>query len=302
VQIERAESDADLREVIAVRAAVHPEVTSTLEGIRHHLEAFTGLAYFVAQVEGVRVGCAFCGSFPGSEGDPRVAADIAVLAKHRRHGIGSALARVVSAHARGLGKHGLTIEAREDTPESSAFLEKRGFIEVERQKALALELGGLELPRPEPPPETRIVTLGERPDLDRAMFPVGIEAARDIPGLDGEQDLTFEQWRSGELERPSRAPERTFVALAGEEVVGYAALEAYGDVAVHGLTAVARPWRRRGIARALKLSQLRFAQNAGFERVLTESEERNEPMRRLNESLGFRPIPGMIVYQGPLLD
>ncbi len=70
----------------------------------------------------------------------------------------------------------------------------------------------------------------------------------------------------------------------------------------HGLTAVARAWRRRGIGRALKLSQLHAAQREGLTRVLTESEETNEPMRRLNESLGFRPIPGMIVYRGPLLD
>ena len=33
---------------------------------------------------------------------------------------------------------------------------------------------------------------------------------------------------------------------------------------------------------------------------MTESEERNEPMRRLNEKLGYRPGPGMIALRGPL--
>jgi hypothetical protein len=33
---------------------------------------------------------------------------------------------------------------------------------------------------------------------------------------------------------------------------------------------------------------------------VTESEERNEPMRRLNEKLGYLPEPGMIVLRGPL--
>ena len=39
-----------------------------------------------------------------------------------------------------------------------------------------------------------------------------------------------------------------------------------------------------------------------YERMLTESQHENEPMRRLNESLGYRPIPGTIVFRGPLLD
>ena len=269
-----------------------------MENLRHRSGSS---AYFVARVDDEPVGCASCLVFPGTEGGSFAHADVSVLAENRRHGIGTALARAVSEHARKLGKIGLTVEAREDTPEASTYLEKRGFVEVERQKALALQLAGLDLPGPQPPTGVQIVTLEHRPELDRAMYRVGLEAGRDIPGLDSEHEPSFEQWRSFEIERPSRKPEWIFVAVAGDDVVGYASLEGYGDVAVHGLTAVRRAWRRRGVARALKLSELRAAQAAGVRRVLTESEERNEPMRRLNESLGFRSIAGMIVYQGPLL-
>jgi ribosomal protein S18 acetylase RimI-like enzyme len=301
IAVRRAESDDDLRDVIAARYAVHPEAESTIEGYRHHLASWPGLAYFAAHAGTTPVGCGFCGPFPGTEADPFVNADFSVLAEYRRRGFGSAIARAVSEHARSLGKEGLTVEAREDTPEASDFLEKRGFVEVERQKALALELDDLELPEPAPPEGVIIVTRAERPGLERAMYEVGVEAGRDIPGLDSEHTTTFEEWRAFEIERPSRSPARTFIALAGDEVVGYAVLERYGDVGSHGLTAVKRAWRRRGIARALKLNQLHRAQQEGLTRVLTESEERNDPMRRLNESLGFRPIPGMIVYRGPLL-
>ncbi len=69
------------------------------------------------------------------------------------------------------------------------------------------------------------MTRADRPDLERGMYEVGVEAGRDIPGLDSEHDSTFEQWRAFEIERPSRSAERTFIALAGEEVVGYASLE-----------------------------------------------------------------------------
>ena len=39
-----------------------------------------------------------------------------------------------------------------------------------------------------------------------------------------------------------------------------------------------------------------------LKRLLTESEERNEPMRRLNEKLGFVPAPewSTVVIRGPL--
>ena len=297
----RAESDDDLHGLIAVRKAVHPEVMPALENLRHHLRISRQSAYFVARMAEEPVGCGFCGGLPGDEDGPHVRADVSVLAERRRRGIGTALARAVSEHARSLGKAGLTVEAREDVPEASEFLEKRGYVELERQKAVALELQEVQLPDPAPPGGVRIVTRAERPDLERGMYAVGLEAGRDIPGHDADYDQTFEQWRSFEIERPNRPPQWTFVALAGDEVIGYAALEAYGNVVSHGLTAVRRDWRRRGVARALKLSQMGAAQAAGSVRALTESEERNEPMRRLNESLGFQPIPGMIVYRGPLL-
>ncbi len=298
----RAESDDDLRVMIAVRTSVNPDAFPTVENLRHHLDSEPGLAYFVGRLGGEPVACGFAGAFPGSENDPYLQADFSVVAEHRRRGIGSAVAAAVSRHARSLGKTGLTVEARDDAPEAIEFLEKRGYEEVERQKALALELGDLDVPAPEPPRGIEIVSRAERPDLERSMYEVGLEAGRDIPGLDGQNDPTFEQWRSFEIDRPSRRPEFTFLAVEGDEVVGYAVLDAFPKIAYHGLTGVKRAWRRRGVARALKLSQITAAKAAGYDRILTESQQDNEPMRRLNESLGFRPIPGTIVYRGPLLN
>src|SRR5207247_2317892 len=104
-----------------------------------------------------------------------------------------------------------------------------------------------------------------------------------------------------EINRPTRRPELCFIALAGDEVVGYAALQVFGDEAHHGLTATRRDWRRRGVATALKRAEIAAAKRAGFKRLLTESEERNEPMRRLNEKLGFVPAPewSTVVMRGP---
>jgi mycothiol synthase len=85
-------------------------------------------------------------------------------------------------------------------------------------------------------------------------------------------------------------------------VIGYAFLLAQDDRAFHGLTVTRRDWRRRGIATALKRAEIAAAKSEGFKRLLTESEERNEPMRRLNEKLGFVPAPewSTVVMRGPI--
>ena len=134
------------------------------------------------------------------------------------------------------------------------------------------------------------------------MYEVGVEAARDIPGLDGASDPSFESWAAFELERPSRDPELCFIALVDGRVVGFASLDVFPDDVFHGLTAVARDWRGRGVGTALKRSQIAAAKERGFRRLLTESQHENEPMRRLNEKLGFRPEPSLstIVLRGPL--
>ena len=64
-----------------------------------------------------------------------------------------------------------------------------------------------------------------------------------------------------------------------------------------GLTAVLPPYRRRGIALALKLRGIRYAQAVGCPAILTGSEEHNRPMLTLNARLGFVPQPAWITFE-----
>ena len=105
------------------------------------------------------------------------------------------------------------------------------------------------------------------------------------------------------MQRAGDRPDATFVALAGDEVVGYAKLAFHGGepgIAYHDLTAVKRAWRSRGIARALKAAQIRWALASGYEELRTRNEQRNEPIRRLNARFGYRPGIGRIYLVGPL--
>ena len=105
------------------------------------------------------------------------------------------------------------------------------------------------------------------------------------------------------MQGPGDRPEATFVAVAGDEVVGYAKFSltaARPTSAAHDLTAVRRTWRGRGVARALKAAQIGWAKANGFERLTTRNEERNAPIRRLNAEFGYRAGIGRIYLQGPL--
>jgi len=60
-------------------------------------------------------------------------------------------------------------------------------------------------------------------------------------------------------------------------------------VCYHGMTGVARAWRGRGVATALKRRQIAAARAAGYRLLMTENEHRNVPIRRLNEAFGYVP-------------
>jgi GNAT superfamily N-acetyltransferase len=293
--IDPATTDAELEALLDVRRRATPEDVVTLENLRFNLDRKPDLVYLVARAGDEPVGCAVVEAWTGL-----AVGHIVVVPDRRRSGIGTALLEDVRKRARGLRRDTLQGEVRESDPESREFLEHRGFVQVGGEKAVALDLSGIEAPEIDPPEGVRIVTRVEEPDRLDEMYAVGVQADEDIPGSEGVQ--TFEQWKAHEIDRPTRRPELCFIALAGDEVVGYAALQVFGDEAHHGLTATRRDWRRRGVASALKRAEIAAARRAGFRRLLTESEERNEPMRRLNEKLGYVPAPewSMVVMQGPV--
>jgi GNAT superfamily N-acetyltransferase len=106
-----------------------------------------------------------------------------------------------------------------------------------------------------------------------------------------------------EMQGEGDRPEATFVAVAGDEVVGYAKFS-LGNVerksVHHDLTGVKRAWRGRGVARALKATQIGWAKNHGYEELRTRNDARNEPIRKLNKAFGYRPAVGRIYLLGPL--
>jgi GNAT superfamily N-acetyltransferase len=252
---------------------------------------------FLIAREGQRpVGCGFVWTdLPAAYAE----AHLVVVPAARGRGVGSALVAELGAVARADHKDELEGEARADDNASQAFLENRGYRVVGGEKWLALDLEAADKVGVELPPGISIVTRADRADLTDALFAVAQEGVADIPASPGPG--TYEQFLSIEIERPTRRAELFFIALAGDEPVGYATLDDFGRDAHNGLTAVKRAWRRRGVATALKRAQIAAAKRAGFRRLVTGSEERNIAMRSLNAKLGYKPEPSLntLVFRGP---
>ena len=296
LDITAAETDADLEAMVVVRRAIDPRSTMRVANLRHALDSDTrGLTFVVARLGDEPVASGFVQ--PGHEAIAY--GDISVVPGRRGHGIGSAMLAWESDRATSLGKQQLQFEVRQSDAYSREFLERRGYERVGGEEAVTLELGDEAAPT-DPPAGVELATLASRPDAALGMYEVFVEALLDVPGAEAGQ--SFEDWRAVEVDRPSRDHELSFVAFAGDEVVGYAVIDVFGEEGRHGFTAVKRAWRRRGLATALKRAQISAATERGLERLITQSEERNLPMRTLNEKLGYRPDPERSIdeLRGPL--
>jgi mycothiol synthase len=298
-EIRPVDDDAALAVAVEVANAVAPEHALTLDERRQILAQLPRHRTFVAYEDGRPLGTSSGLFHPGST---HPTCRNLVLPDARRRGVGSALYDAISDWAAGEGATLIEARADEADPAGIEFALHRGFREVSREIKAILELDRLEPPAVAPPEGVEIVPWSERPELARGLYEVYAEATPDIPGNE-EQVESYDDWLALHMHGPGDRADATFVAVAGSEAVGFAKLsltEAQPEVAYHDLTGVKRAWRGRGVARALKATQIGWAKRAGYQRLSTNNEERNEPIRRLNARFGYRPGPAEILFRGPL--
>ena len=301
IEIAQCANEADKRLSLDVYNAVWPHEAVTMDEVRHFKAAMTAHVDLVAWIDGVPAGSGFAAIIPQRPDVPNVL--LTVLPKARRQGVGTALYEAISDWIRGHGLDVLEAVASDEDPESLAFAERRGFREDRREKGVSLKLTGIEPPAVELPDGIEIVTWAERPELAPGIYEVALEASPDVPGSEDEIMEPFEDWLVNDMQGSGDKPEATFLAVEDDEVVGYAKFsltDAQPKTAHHDLTGVKRAWRGRGIARALKATQIRWAKENGYEELQTRNDERNAPIRHLNREFGYRPATGRIYLRGPL--
>jgi ribosomal-protein-alanine N-acetyltransferase len=136
--------------------------------------------------------------------------------------------------------------------------------------------------------ERNVALAGDRPtsSLPLRFRPIEVSDLQEIMVIE-EAAFSYPWTRQFFLEELRAACGRSRAAILGEQIVGYVIFWLVaGDVDIHNL-AVAPPFRRRGIGRALLSETIAEAKQAGSRHVTLEVRRSNTEARRLYESLGF---------------
>lgn len=137
-----------------------------------------------------------------------------------------------------------------------------------------------------------ILSLAERPELELGALALWNAGQGDIPSAIPFVEMTREEWRRDMgVGLNDDLPASFFVAVSDDDaVVGLAYLamiDAAEGIAGHRFTAVDRLWRGRGVARALKVTSLRWAAEHGVRQVRASNDSDNVAMRAINDALGY---------------
>ena len=295
--------ESELHHFAAVRNAIWPHDPLTPEDLVDWRNQATDMVWLLAAGAGADDVVGAGAGIHGWHSPPGVGhLDVHVLPDARRRGTGSALLARLSYWLGERACEEATASVYAEDPASLAWALGRGFSEVGRNSILALDLVATAAPEADPPAGVDIVSWAERPDLIRGLYEVYREASPDIPGEEDAEMPPFETWLANDMQGAGDRPDATFVAVADGDVVGYAKLSISrggGDIAWHDITGVKRAWRGRGVAGALKRTQIAWAKANGYRRLNTMNEERNEPIRRLNHRHGYVLEPGFVVVRGP---
>lgn len=206
----------------------------------------------------------------------------------------------------------ISAQAPESRPRSVAFLEHRGFREAQRRWDSALDIVGLGKLERLPGALAQVAaqglriasladertTRGERFEQD--LFEFEQRIYRDEPGYDADGELLFDQFVAFELNPRTAVDAGSFLALDGSRMVAISRLRRDSRMqgVLHvGFTGVDSAYRGRGLAVALKLLTVEYAQQHGFREIRTENDATNAPMLHINLELGFKLEPASIVFR-----
>jgi GNAT superfamily N-acetyltransferase len=283
----------DVPAVVRLALELNPHQVLTERGLLHELEfplQRERRRDWVAVEGGEVVGHAEAGfewAVP-TPGKGRLWIDVA--RDHRGRGIGSQLFETAVAYLRLEDAWRLESYVPGD-PAGSEFLTKRGFARSGRNRASGLDLRTASAPVPAVP-GFRLATLGKTRDRAHELHAICQEGEIDMPSDEPETEVDFESWCRDEFEYPDISDEGSFVVLEGERPVSLAfvTVDLERGLGYNSMTATLRTHRRRGLALLAKAAAVRWAQEAGLERLVTENDEGNEGMLAINERLGYTPL------------
>ena len=235
---------------------------------------------------------------------------IGVHPEHQRRGIGSALYEALLHGLQPFDPIALRAVSIENRPQNVRFLDKRGFREVIRDIPSELDVQSFDLARftgLEERFRSHGITIKTLPELEndpernRKLYDLDWEISLSVPG-----DLAAGIGRRGldkyveyAITGPSAIPEGFFVAVKGDEYIGLShVLSSEKGVSLYqGLTGVKPEYRHLGIALAMKVRGIAYAQATGHTLIRAENDAKNLPMLAMNKKLGFVQKPDLITFE-----
>ena len=262
---------------------------------------------FFAEVDGQAVGYASYEQHRRMNHPGKLWVSVNVLPPFRRRGVGAALWQHLCREIEQFDPLRLFIGTRENFSDGVRFVERLGFVESHRHWESRLEPAAFRLADwagysrrvAEHGIEIRAVTeLTSDPERDRKLYELDWATVQDIPSPVPPIRKSFEEFQKV-WQRSNLVQDAWFVALDQGEYVGMTEFwsnPADPGLFETGLTGVLRSHRRRGIAIALKLRGIEFAQKKGIRELRTWNASDNEGILEVNRRLGFVRRPAHIAY------
>jgi len=220
-------------------------------------------------------------------------------------GLGKALYEQVLSALAQFDPLSVRAQARSDKERTVRFLQERGFMEDMRSFESRLDLAAFD-PAAWADAVSRVraqgiefKTLGELervPGHWKKHHDMMEELAADVPFAEARTPVEKDVWLSTLLKNPGLVRDAYLFAVKDGEYVGATMLrssQSDNDVTT-GLTGVRRPYRRQGVALALKVETLAWAKRNGYSQVKTWNEANNRGMLGINGWLGFVRQPAWL--------
>ncbi len=305
-------SDQDIPTLVAILNAIWPDEPTTVAQQEHWERTYPAdnprLRRVAVAENGQVLGYGECQRPFWSSRRDSYEVFVAVNPSWQRCGIGQALLAAVMPLAREQGICKLRTSCKEDADSAIRFLERAGFRQIGIRFESALDLTAFD--------ETPFLSIQERvtaagyevitlaqaraedPDADRHLYDVYAATIVDVP-FPGEDraNPSYNDFRAA-LDSPQSSPDAIFIARQQGKMVGMTSLELLPNgIAITGMTGVLREHRGRGVATALKLASFRYLRAKGYRETRAHNDTANPPILALNQRLGYRRLPGWLVWE-----
>lgn len=232
--------------------------------------------------------------------------------ERRRQGVGGRLYDDLCEVFQEAGAKKLLVSVRDDSPESRAFAERRGFSELRHHFMMLLDLEAFDDQLYDAVIErlegegfcfTSMEALGNTEEAQRKLYALNDITVATTPGAEGEHSwASFEDFQKNVCQSDWYKPGGQMVVIdsaTGEWVAMSAITRLEGnDYAYNLFTGVDERYRGRKLGQAVKVTALRYAREVlDSNQVRTHHNTKNLPMIAIDRKLGYVQMPGTYLME-----